>query len=94
MGITKGCASRWTNPNDERHQPDFVNLIDELATYSQCWWERTGRSCLTWDKFQATVYNKQMAGRFPDDWRESSRQEDKAPVVINVNKHFPENVDG
>ena len=74
MGITKGCASRWCNENDDRYQPDFVNLIQELTVLSQAWWERLGKDCLNMEKFQATVYNKQMQGRFKDDWAPHSTQ--------------------
>lgn len=89
MGITKGCAGRWCDSGDDRFQSKFVDLIDELTTYAQADWEKLGRTCLTMDKFQAAVYNKQMAGRFPNDWRENNKQEDRTPVIINVNKSFP-----
>lgn len=68
IGINKDTAADWKNPESPRYSVEFSVLIKDLIVKSQAWWERLGKNCLTWDKFQATVYNRQMQGRFKDDW--------------------------
>ena len=55
--------------------PDFSRAFAQARLLSQAWWERQGRNGLSADKFQASLYSRSMAARFPADWRETSRVE-------------------
>jgi hypothetical protein len=54
--------------------------------HSQLWWEDAGQNGMTADKFNASVWSRSMAARFPDDWREVKGTElsgkDGSPIVI------------
>lgn len=54
----------------ERHE-EFSRAFAHARELSQAWWERQGRIGLTADKFNAQLYSRSMAARFPKDWRES-----------------------
>lgn len=51
--------------------PEFLAAFTQARELSQAWWETQGRQNLTADKFQANLYSRSMAARFPNDWRES-----------------------
>lgn len=50
---------------------EFSEAFAHARQLSQAWWERQGRLGLTADKFNAQLYSRSMAARFPKDWRES-----------------------
>lgn len=68
MGINKSTANEWKNPESDYYSPEFSNLIHDLYVKSQDWWERKGRDCLHDDTLNAALFNKQIMGRFKDDW--------------------------
>jgi hypothetical protein len=53
------------------HHEDFSASFAHARQLSQAWWERQGRLGLSADKFNAQLYSRSMAARFPKDWRES-----------------------
>lgn len=59
----------------EEHWPaaheEFSEAFARAREVSQAWWEEQGRKSLHADKFQAQLYSRSMAARFPKDWRES-----------------------
>lgn len=58
--------------------PEFLQAFTQAKQLSQVWWERMGRENLIVPQgitFQATVWSRSMAARFPADWRESSKVE-------------------
>lgn len=50
--------------------PEFMEALARSRDASQAWWEKQGRLGLSADKFQASLYSRSMAARFPRDWRE------------------------
>lgn len=52
--------------------PEFKEAFTRARELSQAWWEEQGRKHLTADKFQAQLYSRSMAARFPHDWREKT----------------------
>ena len=64
-----------TLKNWERAHPEFLVAMTRALQLSQVWWEREGRSNLKAAVFQASMWSRSMAARFPHDWRETTRQE-------------------
>lgn len=66
--------------------PDFLHAMTRAKIHCQAWWESAGRSGMVGDKFNGTVWAKNMNCRFPDDWREVTRNEhtgaDKGPIKV------------
>jgi hypothetical protein len=50
--------------------PEFSEALTRAREASQVWWEIAGRVGMTSDKFNASVWSRSMAARFPKDWRE------------------------
>lgn len=67
--------------------PEFSQAFTHAMELSQAWWERQGRTNLTADKFQANLYGRSMAARFPADWRESKQIEHKGGVTVTTGDH-------
>lgn len=82
-GVCRNTLKNWR----EKH-PEFLTALTRAELASQVWWEKQGRIGMTADKFNASVWSRSMAARFPDDWREVSRKEltgqDGGPVVTAV----------
>ena len=83
LGISRETLNVWS----KEIQP-FSDAMTQAMLLSQIWWEDKGQEHLTESIFQASMWSRSMAARFPDDWREVSRQEqsgpDKTPIQHNV----------
>ena len=71
IGVARATLeARWT----EAH-PEFREALQLARECSQSWWESIGREHLVMPKdagtFQASVWSRSMAARFPRDWREN-----------------------
>ena len=55
--------------------PDFSQALASARLASQAWWEGQGRKGILADRFQAALYSRSMAARFPADWRETKNSE-------------------
>lgn len=73
IGICRATGYNWMDEKHASFQQSFLDIIKKARSISQAWWERQGRTQLENSKFNATLFNKQIAGRFPDDWRDVSR---------------------
>lgn len=67
--------------------PEFLEAFTRARELSQAWWEMQGRKSLHADKFQAQLYSRSMAARFPHDWRESKQVEHKGGVTVTTGEH-------
>lgn len=70
IGVVRQTLEDW----GEVH-PEFLDALSRAGTLSQQWWEDAGQSGMGADKFNGPVWARSMAARFPDDWRESTKQE-------------------
>lgn len=74
LNISRDTFNRW-----ERENKDFSDAITLAMAYSQMWWEDKGQAALDAQIFQASMWSRSMAARFPEDWRETQRQEQTGP---------------
>jgi hypothetical protein len=65
LGVNRDTLNEW-----QRVHPEFSVAITRAVLYSQQWWEDEGQSNLRSDRYQASMWSRSMAARFPDDWRE------------------------
>lgn len=70
FGVARQTLDNWTQAH-----PEFLDAITRAMALAQAWWEDAGQTGMTADKFNASVWSRSMAARFPDDWREVSRHE-------------------
>lgn len=75
IGVARGTLeANWTAEN-----PEFLASFTQARLHSQAWWEAIGRDNLIMPQgsgtFQASVWSRSMAARFPADWRESNKTE-------------------
>lgn len=84
IGVTKQTLHNWAAAN-----PEFLDAFTRAKLASQVWWERKGRDGMekSSSEFQASVWSRSMAARFPEDWREVKGTEltgkDGAPIATN-----------
>ena len=66
--------------------PEFKEAFTQARQLSQAWWESMGRVNLIMPPqsgtFQAAVWSRSMAARFPADWREKSETTLQGAVEI------------
>lgn len=74
IGVSKQTVYNWKDAH-----PEFLDAMSRAEAKCQAWWERAGRAGMVSDKFNGTVWAKNMNCRFPDDWRDTSRQEQTGP---------------
>lgn len=82
MAAEIGVARATLEANWTANHPEFLEAFTQAKQLSQVWWERMGRENLIVPQgitFQATVWSRSMAARFPADWRESSKTEISGP---------------
>jgi len=72
--------------------PEFMEAFAYARQCSQVWWERKGRVGMekSGQEFQASIWSRSMAARFPHDWREVKGTEltgkDGGPVETKISR--------
>ncbi len=69
LDINKSQLYDW-----EKMFPEFGNALARARQEAQCWWEDKGQTGLDADKFQASLWAKQVSCRFPDDYRDKTEK--------------------
>lgn len=79
-----GVARNTLEMNWPAAHPEFAAALEQARLLSQVWWEDFGQQNMNKPGFSAAAYNRSMAARFPNDWRETHRAEltgaDGAPL--------------
>lgn len=70
IGVTRQTLGNW-----EQAHPEFLHAMALAKGLEQLWWEDAGQSGMLMQGFGSSVWSRSMAARFPDEWRENSRQE-------------------
>lgn len=84
LGVGRTTLERdWPEAHEE-----FSQALTHARECSQAWWESMGRSNLIMGPqtgtFQASVWSRSMAARFPNDWREKTEQKSEVAVTGGV----------
>mgnify|MGYP001614260231 CR=1 FL=1 len=81
LDITKPTMRAW-----EADHSEFSSAMGKAGVYAQSVWEDRGEAGMTAKQFNASVWSRSMAARFPDEWRENSNVnlggQANNPVVI------------
>jgi hypothetical protein len=75
MATTLGVSRTTMETNWTAAHPDFAEALEMARQHAQVWWERKGRDGMSQPGFQGNVWSRSMAARFPNDWRETHRNE-------------------
>ena len=59
----------------EKSHPEFSDALARAKQFEQRWWEDEGQGALRLQGYQSSMWSRSMAARFPDEWRESTKQE-------------------
>jgi DNA-binding XRE family transcriptional regulator len=70
LGVAKSTLQLW-----EKEKPEFSVAMTQARALSQQWWEDAGQQSMLLSPgqgtFNASVWSRSMAARFPEDWREN-----------------------
>jgi len=90
MAAEIGVARATLETNWPAAHEEFLEAFNRAKELSQAWWEKQGRTNLTAQSFQASLYSRSMAARFPNDWREVKGTEltgkDGGPIAVKAEK--------
>lgn len=85
IGVTKQTLHNWMAAH-----PEFLDAMTHAKAWAQRWWEDKGQEGMEQQGFNASVWSRSMAARFPDDWREVKGTEltgkDGGPVSVKAEK--------
>lgn len=83
LGIAKSTLQLW-----EKDIPEFSAAMTQARAHSQKWWEDAGQDNMLMapgqGTFNASVWSRSMAARFPEDWREKSELKHEGGLTIQV----------
>jgi hypothetical protein len=74
LGVVKQTLHNWMAAH-----PEFLDAMTRAKQAAQVWWEDTGQSNMLTQGFNASVWSRSMAARFPEDWREVKGTELSGP---------------
>lgn len=65
LDVVKQTLFNWCDVH-----PEFLDALTRAKQESQRWWEDAGQVGMVAPGFNASIWSRSMAARFPDDWRE------------------------
>ena len=87
LDVSKQTVHNWAAAH-----PEFLDALMRAKTKAQAFWEDLGQSGMYTPAFNASVYTKSMAARFPDDWRDNNKVEltgaNGGPVATHMTIEF------
>jgi hypothetical protein len=78
LNISKQTLHNWAGV-----YPEFMDAITRAKAKAQQWWEDRGQDALAMPGFNASVWTKSMAARFPEDWRDNKAVELTGNVQVS-----------
>lgn len=70
LDVTRETLYQWADTHS-----DFSDAMTRARLLAQAWFENKGQTGLETPGFNASLWAKQVSCRFPDDYREVTRQE-------------------
>lgn len=67
-----------------KDHPEFSDAFTRAKQLSQDWWETQAQCGLTADKFNAQLWSRSMAARFPEDYQERKGVELSGPGGADI----------
>ena len=67
LDVSKDTIYQWV-----KDYPEFSDSLTRARTKAQAYWEDAGQNGMTSKEFNASIWSRSMAARFPEDWREKS----------------------
>lgn len=80
LDVAKQTIYNWEKEHDE-----FLDALTRARELAQAWWEDKGQEGLTADRFQPSLWAKQVSCRFPNDYRENKQQVDHTTNGKTIN---------
>lgn len=81
--VVRSTMDEWASSH-----PEFSEALTRAKQKAQAWFEKSGRTGLYADRFNASLWSKQMAARHPTEYSEKQRLEhsgpDGAPLNLRV----------
>lgn len=79
LDVAKMTIYTWMAENKE-----FMDAMTRAREEAQVWFENVGQEGLFADKFQASLWAKQVSCRFPDDYRDKQDHTVSGGVNISI----------
>lgn len=70
LDVAKSTLYLW-----EQNIPEFSDALTRARQWSQDWWENKGQGGLDSGGFNASLWSRSMAARFPEDYTERQKRE-------------------
>lgn len=78
LGVVRiTLETQWT-----KDHPEFSVALKQARELCQAWWEKKGREGMETPGFNAAVWSRSMAARFPKDWTDRKQVDTTATVQI------------
>lgn len=77
LGICKQTLYNWAENNTE-----FLDALTLAKQFEQRHWEDLGEKYLTTQNFSQNCWSRNMAARFPEEWRESKNVDHSGKVSL------------
>jgi hypothetical protein len=81
LDVVKQTLHNWA-----AEHPEFLDAFTRAKQWSQDWWENKAQTGIETSGFNASLWSRSMAARFPDDYTERQKREltgkDGGPVAI------------
>ena len=85
LGTSRRVMLEWASL-----YPEFHNALEIATEFAQLWWEDAGQTGMQAPGFNAAIWSRSMAARFPADWRESKEAKlvghDGGAIKIDVQR--------
>lgn len=77
--VHRSTMDEWASKH-----PEFSEALMRAKQKAQAWFERTGREAMFADKFNSSLWQKQMSSRHPDEYTE--KRENKTDLTSGGEK--------
>ena len=85
LGVSRNTMFGWASEH-----PEFMKALELSGELAQLWWEDAGQTGMQAPGFNAAIWSRSMAARFPADWRESKEAKlvghDGGAIKIDVQR--------